>query len=80
MDTDEKVELLRKERACDIRRPARVGECDSHGHSWYCFSCETLTKDHRSFDSGDAMLSHLRDVHHINLHPRIDSFDHLHGF
>jgi hypothetical protein len=47
-----------------IIRPAALGVSDSHGRLWYCFNCETrLGKDHRSFQSDEAMWSHLNDCH-----------------
>ena len=69
-DPDQAVETLRKEQSrVDIRRPGAVGDCDTHGNVWYCFSCTKITntmfKDHRSFCSARAMLGHLRDVHRL---------------
>jgi hypothetical protein len=69
MDADQRVELLREEGVCDVRRPARLGEPDAHGHTWYCFSCNGCAKDHKSFDSGRAMLDHLRDEHCVDVRP-----------
>ena len=53
---------LRKYHRLDIRH----AESDSHGHSWYCFSCNSNSgKNHRSFDADQALFDHLRDVHGI---------------
>jgi hypothetical protein len=46
-----------------LRRPAALGYCDSHGHMWYCFEHETLLKDHRSFDSHEAVFQHWNSCH-----------------
>ena len=58
-DLDEAIEHLRKCHHWDIRRPHAIGESDSHGHCWYCFSCCTNWKDHRSYSSSEDML---RDI------------------
>lgn len=69
MDDGEKIEFLRKLFPDYIRRPSRVGEPDNHGHLWYCFHpwCGKATglgfKNHRSFDTHAAMLSHICDKH-----------------
>ena len=53
----------------DIRRPSAIGEEDSHGNA-YCFAsgCEYWNgyrwKDHKSFQSDQAMWSHLHQCHH----------------
>ena len=36
---------------------------DNHGHLWYCFSCKTNEKDHKSFNSNSTMLNHLNECH-----------------
>lgn len=65
LDVDEVIEHLRsKHKLSFIRRPNRPGDQDSHEHVWYCFDGETDTgKDHRSFQSGEAMWNHLNDRH-----------------
>ena len=47
----------------DIRAFGRPGQRDTHGHLWYCFSCEIDWKDHRSFNSNVALLQHLSACH-----------------
>lgn len=51
-----------------IVRPQRLGVPDWNGHVWYCFLCETKSgKDHRSFNTHDAMWKHLSDKHDHDL-------------
>lgn len=57
------IDHIRAKHASFIRRPGRLGETDTHGHYWYCFDCETALKDHRSFDSDEAMWRHLEHSH-----------------
>ena len=66
-DKDDAIEHIRKcfNNGYFIRRPGAVGVSDSHGHIWYCFSCETKTKNHRSFNSDAAMWQHLNDCHDV---------------
>ena len=59
---EDAIEHARKDHI-DIRRPGAVGCSDSHGHVWYCFSCETDWNDHRSFDSHEAMFRRMRECH-----------------
>ena len=61
------IEHLRRCKRCyvDIRRPGPVEYPDSHGWVWYCFSCEELCKDHRSFASSQNFADHLQSVHGI---------------
>jgi hypothetical protein len=58
-------EHLRSSHALDfVRRPGAQGSFDSHGHLWYCFQCDGKScKDHRSFDSDQAMWAHLDACH-----------------
>ena len=43
-------------------------DADAHGHCAYCFKCEGKNgKDHRSFDSEDALLSHIRIKHNSSV-------------
>ena len=57
---------LRKHHGVDIHTSSY--ETDSHGHSWYCFSCNSKSgKDHRSFDSDQALFDHLRTVHGLHI-------------
>ncbi|KAE8135277.1 hypothetical protein BDV38DRAFT_252924 [Aspergillus pseudotamarii] len=56
-------EHLRKQHTSFIKRPARLGIPDSHGHLWYCFGCESQFNDHRSYGSDKAMFDHLRRSH-----------------
>ena len=70
--TEDVIEHLRKKKCfkyapVDIRRPNALGEEDSHGNVWYCFSCTTSRKDHRSFQSEEAMLQHLMACHSPNI-------------
>ncbi len=52
----------------DVRTWRHDDSCDSHGHKFYCFSCEGqgYIKDHRSFDSFCALVSHLKDKHMLD--------------
>jgi hypothetical protein len=64
-DLGDAIEHIRKHHDIhSIGRPGAVGCSDSHGHQWYCFDCETAVKDHRSFNSDEAMLQHLTACHH----------------
>jgi hypothetical protein len=60
---DSLIEHLRRHHAGFISRPGPVGYSDTHGHMWYCFDCESVNNSHRSFDSSQAMLDHLRRCH-----------------
>ena len=63
---DEIATHLHKHHQVDIRLAGCVEETDSHGHYWYCFTCNSKSgNDHRSFDSDQALFDHLRDVHWI---------------
>lgn len=62
-DVGEAIKHLRAKHVGFIGRPGRLEEMDTHGHCWYCFDCGSLLKDHRSFNSDDAMWSHLKDRH-----------------
>jgi hypothetical protein len=62
-DLEYAIEHVRKQHNNDIRRPGAIGCTDSHGHLWYCFGCETALKDHKSFDSDEAMMAHLTACH-----------------
>ena len=66
-DDDDEVEHFRRCKRCnvDIRRPGSVGCEDSHGHVWYCFSCERFHKDHLSFNDSRSFLDHLYRKHDI---------------
>jgi hypothetical protein len=66
-DLEDAIEHVRQHHTSDIRRPGAVGCADSHGHLWYCFGCETTLKDHRSFNSHEAMWSHLKNCHHFDI-------------
>ena len=69
MNDDHVIENLRRcgNTGIDIRRPDSVGCEDNHGNLWYCFSCSSLTgKDHRSFQSAQGFIDHLRDVHRVD--------------
>ena len=68
MHCDYEVERLRKQLkgVVDIRRPGAVGHSDAHGHTWYCFSCDSSKnpyKDHRSFCDATAIMSHIKNSH-----------------
>eukprot|EP00979_Chaetoceros_neogracilis_P018425 scaffold10589_cov224-Chaetoceros_neogracile.AAC.2 len=70
-NTRDAIDHVRAHHNNDIRRPGAIGCSDSHNHLWYCFDCETNWKDHRCFNSHEAMLSHLVACHgkcivHIN--------------
>ena len=57
---------LRKHHGVDIHTTSYIS--DSHGHSWYCFSCNSKSrKNHRSFDSDQALFDHLRTVHGLHI-------------
>ncbi|CVL09239.1 uncharacterized protein FMAN_14324 [Fusarium mangiferae] len=62
-DVGQAIEHLRAKHVGFIRRPGRLGQMDAHGHYWYCFDCRTELKDHRSFDSDEAIWSHLKSRH-----------------
>ena len=69
LNDDQVIENLRRcgNTGVDIRRPDSVGCEDNHGHLWYCFSCTSLAgKDHRSFQSAQSFIDHLRDVHSVD--------------
>ena len=70
---EDAIEHVRKHHFSGIRRPGAIGNKDSHGHIWYCFDCDTGLKDHRSFDSDEAMLAHLNDVHGFYITGKNDS-------
>jgi hypothetical protein len=47
-----------------ICRPHGSGTPDGHGNLWYCFQCNTKPgRDHRSFQSDEAMWNHLHACH-----------------
>ena len=48
-----------------MRTPRR--EFDGHGHMFYCFSCRLPYKDHRSFDSKEALESHCEAKHQLKI-------------
>ena len=48
-----------------MRTPRR--EFDGHGHMFYCSSCRLPYKDHRSFDSKEALESHCEAKHHLKI-------------
>ena len=59
---------LRKYHRVDIRLAGCLEETNSHGHYWYCFSCNSKSgNDHRSFDSDQALFDHLRTVHGLHI-------------
>jgi hypothetical protein len=62
-DMMQAIEHLRAKHVDFIKRPGRLGQMDAHGHCWYCFDCGTELKDHRSFDSDEAMWGHLKSKH-----------------
>lgn len=66
-DLGDAIEHYRKthDTSHNVKRPSAVGDADSHGHVWYCFCtpCSKNGKDHRSFDSDEAMLDHLLSLH-----------------
>ena len=69
IDDDYVIENLRlcRNTGVDIRRPDSVGCEDDHGNLWYCFSCTARTgKDHKSFQSAESFIDHLRDVHGVD--------------
>ncbi|CZT46371.1 uncharacterized protein RSE6_06789 [Rhynchosporium secalis] len=58
------IEHLRSRHVPGIIRPNTLGIMDRHGHVWYCFQCEGRGgKDHRSFQSDNAMWDHLNSKH-----------------
>lgn len=64
-DLGETIEHLRNDHKLSfIKRPFGLGVSDSHGHVWYCFQCNTdFGKDHRSYQSDQAMWDHLNNKH-----------------
>ena len=69
INDDYVIENLRRCRktGVDIRRPDSVGCEDDHGNLWFCFSCTSRTgKDHKSFQSSQSFMDHLRDVHSVD--------------
>ena len=48
-----------------MRTPKR--EIDGHGHMFYCFSCPQPNKDHKSFDSKEALESHCEAKHNMKI-------------
>ena len=48
-----------------MRTPRR--EFDGHGHMFYCYSCRSPYKDHRSFDSKEAIESHCEAKHQLKI-------------
>jgi hypothetical protein len=63
-DLGDAIEHIRKAHGINkIGRPGAVGCPDSHDHVWYCSDCETAARDHKSFDSDEAMLQHLTARH-----------------
>jgi len=57
------IEHLRKKHVSYIRLPpGGLGAPDRHRHVWYCFRCEDhkTGKDHKSFNSDEAMWAHLK--------------------
>lgn len=62
-DIREAIDHVRRFHASFIKRPGRAGEIDAHNHMWYCFYCSTSIKDHRSYDSDNAIWTHLRHNH-----------------
>ena len=48
-----------------MRTPKR--EIDGHGHMFYCFSCPQPHKDHRSFDSKEALETHCEAKHNMKI-------------
>eukprot|EP01083_Nonionella_stella_P205404 748015_1 len=57
------IETMRKSRRSMIRGPGNLRIPDNHGHIWYCFECETPMKNHRSFNSHEAMYAHIQSKH-----------------
>ena len=59
----EAIEHIRRSHASFIGRPGRAGEIDGHNHMWYCYDCGSNIKNHRSYDSDNAMWTHLKRNH-----------------
>lgn len=68
------TEHVRRFHASFVTRPGRPGEIDTHNHMWYCFGCSSNVKDHRSYDSDNAMSTHLRHNNHGTVVDRIMPF------
>lgn len=66
-DTQQAIEHVRRFHASFIKRAGRLGEFDTHDHMWYCFRCGSDFKDHRSYDSDDAMWAHLLQKHDFDV-------------
>jgi len=58
---------MRQECRVDVRA-APFGR-DSHNHMYYCMSCESNNgyRNHRSFDSEQAIVDHCRDRHDVRI-------------
>lgn len=69
MDIVNLLEAVRRAAPSTFKRPGAIGVTDSHGHMWYCFDdmCGPTHKNHRSFDSHQAMLQHLKARHQYSL-------------
>ena len=62
-DVREAIEHIRRFHASFIKRHRLPGEIDGHGHMWYCFDCDCDVKNHRSYDTDNAMWAHLKSKH-----------------
>lgn len=73
-DWEHEAEHIRKCPGCTsivkISRPGPPGEPDSHGNTWYCFSCTGRDGygDHRSYRCVCDLLTHLYQKHGIVTH------------
>jgi hypothetical protein len=61
---EDAIEHVRKEHT-SIRRPGAVG-C-AIGIFMVLQVCETALKDHRGFNSHEAIWNHLKDYHHFDI-------------
>ena len=73
--TAEEVDIVHHAKSFKIH----VKKAGRHsGHSWYCFDCHAVTKDHiagceaqhntdhKSFDSNEAIKKHLETTHDVH--------------
>jgi hypothetical protein len=59
--------LRRMKRKHGVHMQQAKKTIDGHGHMFYCFSCRNLHKDHRSFDSKEAIEMHCKDKHNLKI-------------
>ena len=67
------LRFMRKEEQVDVR--CAIGGLDRHNHKYYCMSCDSNRNDknHRSFDSEQAIVDHCRDKHYLCITITLDA-------